>query len=127
MDKKKVITGIGILAGLGAIAGFLLWKKSKKVEQLRMELFDYEPQSESSFPKQMQKRNKLVKQKESRASKLLKKLEAGRAYTQVEIQKLSKVPYRTVRRYVEELLGHDLLVASGYGKGKRFSKKNTNV
>lgn len=72
--------------------------------------------------KSKKKKTKLVQEKLRKSDAMLKKLKPGVEYTQIEIQKLTKIPYRSVRRYVNELIDQNKLIAKGYGKGKRFSR-----
>lgn len=140
MNKKNSwLWGLGLVVGMGAVAVYL----SKKNECLSSEKDNKEnvparKKAKKVVPKSAKeirtttkslrrassgrRQSKLVKEKLKKSDELLKKLRRGREYTQVEIQELSKIPYRSVRRYVDELLTQGKLEANGYGKGKRFKK-----
>lgn len=75
--------------------------------------------------------NKKVGTKSTKATKatkttktngLLKVMEKGRGYTQLELSKIAKTPYRSIRRYIDTYVKSKKIVESGYGKGKRFTK-----
>ena len=65
---------------------------------------------------------KRVEAKGGNAEKLLEVMKKGQEYSQVQLGKVSKIPYRSVRRYIDSLIKQKKVEAKGYGKGKRFVK-----
>lgn len=87
--------------------------------------------AKASVKKIVKKSNKKVGTKSVKATKvakatktngLLKVMEKGRGYTQLELSKTAKIPYRSIRRYIDTYVKSKKIVESGYGKGKRFTK-----
>lgn len=72
--------------------------------------------------KKIKRHTLLVEKKQNKSLFLWRLMKPGRGYTQIELQEISHVPYRSVRRYVESLLVAKKIKAVGYGKGRRFSK-----
>jgi len=143
MRKRDVLALAGVVVGAAGIValGFLLKKflsnaKVEKFEEnLVAKIVENSPikgGSKAKARKQKSKKvaKKVVKRNTSKraivkggnASKLLKVMKRGQEYSQVELEKMSKIPYRSVRRYVESLVGQQKVMAEGYGKGKRFIK-----
>jgi predicted HTH transcriptional regulator len=70
----------------------------------------------------VKKLSSLAVAKLGNAKKLLEFMKKGKEYTQVMLEEISKIPYRSVRRYIEALLKQGKIIASGYGKGKHFRR-----
>jgi len=141
-----------VAGAAGVIAlGFLLKKfiANKKVEKFEDELVgrivDGSPFKEAVRPRKKSRKTRvlskrpvktrkavtksnakktsvLVFEKTNRAKKLLSAMDKGQAYTQVMLEKQARLPYRSVRRYVEYLVQQGKVQAMGYGKGKKFIK-----
>jgi vacuolar-type H+-ATPase subunit I/STV1 len=58
----------------------------------------------------------------AKATEVLAVMTKNKQYTQKELADLTSIPYRSIRRYVEELIGSKKVSENGYGKGKRFMK-----
>lgn len=148
MRKRDIVTFTGVIVGAaGVIAlGFLLKKfiANKKVEQFEEDLVaaivDKSPFHGITQTKKISAKetvvNKIVVKKPNgrkvsvlavaklgNAKKLLEFMKKGAEYTQVMLENLSKIPYRSVRRYIDVLTKQGKIIATGYGKGKKFTKK----
>lgn len=134
MRKRDVLTFGGVIVGAAGVlvAGLILKKfiANKKVEKFEEELvsaiIEKSPIKITTPKKKKQsksrKESKLAKTKQGNALRLLKYFKPGVMYSQVELVDKSGIPYRTIRRYTEFLLQQKKIMASGYGKGKKFQK-----
>lgn len=100
---------------------------SKKVKATKRAAVSTMNKVVAAEKKTVKKASKVVKKVASelseKAAQILKSMEAAREYTQTELATVSQIPYRTVRRYVEDLVKSGKVAEKGYGKGKRFVKK----
>lgn len=130
MNKKEVLLLCGFVAGVvgTAVTVAVIVKNHKKAmrENLEKHLsFSFDIPEHVDVAKIMpraKKSSSLVQQKNDKAHALLKIMKAGKSYTQVELQELSSIPYRSVRRYIDALVKDQKITAVGYGKGRKFSK-----
>lgn len=144
MRNREISAVAGILVGVaGIVALGLLLKKfssNKKIEafeeNLVEKIVEYSPFKKVKKQKSKKivttlkkrivasrKKSKLAVAKLGNAKKLLSFMKKGKEYTQVMLEEVSKIPYRSVRRYIEVLEDQGRIIASGYGKGKKFLKK----
>lgn len=135
-ERNEMLAVCGLVAGLvgTAITVALVLRHRKQQERHELEehiSFPFHiPSGELSVASSTpiihetpaKKSSSLVKQKHDKAQALLKLMKAGKAYTQVELQELSNIPYRSVRRYIEALIRDQKITAEGYGKGRKFSR-----
>ncbi len=134
--RNEKFAACGLIVGVvgAAIAVALVLKHRKNQERHELEdhisfpfhIPDGELEVASSTPMVSvtpgKKSSSLVKQKQDKAHALLKIMKTGQTYTQVELQELSDIPYRSVRRYIDALVKDQKIKAKGYGKGRKFSK-----
>lgn len=137
MRNKEVLTIAGVVAGVaGVVTLGLLLKKfiaNKKVEQFEEELVQTIVEKSPFHAIELRKKSKgskvklrkvsiLATAKLGNAKKLLDFMKREKEYTQVMLETISKIPYRSVRRYIDILSKQGKIVATGYGKGKKFMK-----
>lgn len=138
MRKRDVLAVAGVVAvAAGVVAlGFLLKKflSNTKVEKFEENLVARIVENSPIKGIVMRKSRKrqaekapvkrksatLVAVRSGNATKLLAVMKKGHEYSQVELGKVSKIPYRSVRRYIDLLIKSKKVQAQGYGKGKRF-------
>jgi hypothetical protein len=141
MRKGGIVVFAGIALGAVAVVGAALllqkFRKNKYVaeaeDQLVERVLAIARKSRIAPAKSVAKKikpKKSVKSKKADAHAvakkgkeqlLAKKMKKGVSYSQIELAEMSGIPYRSVRRYVEELVAQGKVSASGYGKGKTFS------
>ena len=110
------LVGVAFVLKKACDVGVIDVEKVKKIDEKLVK------QVRTFAKKSTVKVSKLVKQKKQKALDLLKYMKKATHYTQVELVKLTSIPYRSVRRYVDELIKEGKLLAKGYGKGKKFVK-----
>jgi hypothetical protein len=132
MRNGKLLAVVGIVAGaVGILGAALLFRKFRSVKVVAdAEDRLVEEVMRVALPKRIKPKSKkgkkvsvLTKQKLGKAGEVLRKMKAGNSYTQIELEQLTKIPYRSIRRYVEVLHKEGKIITEGYGKGKKFSKK----
>ncbi|MCC7303973.1 hypothetical protein IT418_00970 [bacterium] len=131
MNNQKVASTVaGVVVGAAGIiaVGFLLRKfiGNKQVEAFEEKLVEKIVESspfKSQRKRTVKKKSKLVVAKLGNAKKLLSVMKKGKEYTQVMLVSVSKISYRSVRRYIETLVQQGKIVTRGYGKGKKFVKR----
>lgn len=116
------LSGI-VLGAVGIVGGLLLWKILKGHEYS----LDSADGSVARAVKHLRTTSKNAKKvspnpKASKVTQLLKVMKRGVSYTQVQLEKLTDIPYRSVRRYVDTLILQKKVASSGYGRGKVFKK-----
>lgn len=124
MDKKVLALAGGLVA---AVVGVLFVKEllspHNKVSETVDTIIRQVKKKVTKKRAPLKKSNPTKTATPSSHAKLLSVMKKGTQYTQVELQSISKIPYRSVRRYVESLVSAGKISETGYGKGKRFTKK----
>lgn len=94
-------------------------KTTAKVEKVAKKVATSAKKAKKSVAKQAKKSIAAVSGK---AADVLSAMTKNKQYTQKELADLTNIPYRSIRRYVEELVTGKKISENGYGKGKRFMK-----
>lgn len=137
MRSKEISALTGIIVGAAGVValGFLLKKflSNKKVEQFEEKLVakivENSPFSREKRSKPKKKNTSIAKRKSKavvaklgNAKNLLAMMKKGKEYSQIMLENISNISYRSVRRYIDVLVKQGKVTAKGYGKGKKFMK-----